>query len=199
MCDIDFKQCKAQGHLNGGRISMYIDRHDYDVLEWIAEETINLDDVEFRSELYGTDGEQDDEIEGEEDEEDHTLAGDCPMEHEIDEDKITTKTSHDDPFLNVLVTNTNDEGKSANNMFPSHNPLVDWKEMKPVCGMRFQDKEQLRNLLTNYSVAHGYDLYFETNDKFRVVVRCGRQKKRRKRLSISIVGIVDVQRTNFAD
>ncbi|XP_023744459.1 uncharacterized protein LOC111892634 [Lactuca sativa] len=167
MCDVDFKQCLADGHENGGRIVLYIEHHDEDIMDWIAEEL--SEDV-----IIEDDEDEDTEYE----ENDEPLLDDISFEHESDDEKISTKTIHEDEFLNKLCGNTNvTEHRPDGQLFPIHDPTLEWKRMVPICGMRFQDKEELKELLTNYSVANGFDLRYEINDKERVLVRCGKPKK----------------------
>ena len=46
--------------------------------------------------------------------------------------------------------------------------------MEPVLGMRYESAFQLKLALTNYGVAHGYQLWFMKNDWREILVFCGR-------------------------
>ena len=57
-------------------------------------------------------------------------------------------------------------------MYTSYDENTYWKKQKPVLGMRFESPKQLKFMLCNYAVAHGYQLCFKKNDNKRLLVKC---------------------------
>nr|GFA03072.1 hypothetical protein [Tanacetum cinerariifolium] len=55
-----------------------------------------------------------------------------------------------------------------------HNPNQNWKKMKHVLGMRFDNPEQLKMCLANYGVGNGYQLWFYKNDWRKLLVYYGK-------------------------
>lgn len=51
--------------------------------------------------------------------------------------------------------------------------------MVHVLGMRFSDRYELKQMLTNYVVFKGYALWYEKNDLTRLLVRCCKNKERK--------------------
>ncbi|KAL4577023.1 hypothetical protein LXL04_013124 [Taraxacum kok-saghyz] len=43
-------------------------------------------------------------------------------------------------------------------LFPKFNPNVNWRLQSPVLGMRFENPQQMKEMLCNYAVANGYQL-----------------------------------------
>ena len=58
-----------------------------------------------------------------------------------------------------------------------HDDRQPWNQMKPLLGMRFSNPDELKNMLSNYAVANGYDLWFEKNDSQRLLVKCCKKNK----------------------
>ncbi|CAI9291045.1 unnamed protein product [Lactuca saligna] len=50
------------------------------------------------------------------------------------------------------------------------NPDMQWKRQVPVLRMKFKSPKQLKNMLCNYVVANGYQLFFNKNDSKRLLV-----------------------------
>ncbi|GJZ66165.1 hypothetical protein Tco_0622861 [Tanacetum coccineum] len=59
-------------------------------------------------------------------------------------------------------------------MHTSTNPKLPWNEMKPTLGLRFEHLGQLKECMTNYGVANGYQLWYRRNDYRSLMVLCGR-------------------------
>nr|GEW85361.1 hypothetical protein CTI12_AA204890 [Tanacetum cinerariifolium] len=59
-------------------------------------------------------------------------------------------------------------------IYPAFDPKLPWNEMKPTLGLRFEHPEQLKDCLTNYGVANGYQLWYRRNDYRSLFVLCGR-------------------------
>ena len=57
-------------------------------------------------------------------------------------------------------------------LFPKFNPNVNWRLQSPVLGMRFENPQQMKEMLCNYAVANGYQLRYQKNDSSRLLVIC---------------------------
>nr|KAJ0206862.1 hypothetical protein LSAT_V11C500246930 [Lactuca sativa] len=72
-----------------------------------------------------------------------------------------------DMFLNKICPNDEVEEdpnvKQLPLVYPVHNSEQQWDRMAPV---------ELKHCLTNYAVKHGYDLWYEKNDKNSLLVKC---------------------------
>ncbi|GJR84607.1 hypothetical protein Tco_0155392 [Tanacetum coccineum] len=53
-------------------------------------------------------------------------------------------------------------------------PSTPWDQCKPVIGMKFENPLQVKNMLANYGVANGYQLWFMQNDYSKLLMYCGR-------------------------
>lgn len=97
---------------------------------------------------------------------------------------VSSKKPLDDSFLNALCPNKKSEDGSntyATNeevdvklMYPVHDPNQNWKKMVPILGMKFFDPDELKCLLGNYVVRHGYSLWYEKSDKNRLLAKCSK-------------------------
>ncbi|GJR34996.1 hypothetical protein Tco_1210680 [Tanacetum coccineum] len=125
------------------------------------------------------------------------------FEHEDDGNVNIPRMTTDDPWLNKLVGNGNYIGQTKNPnglqgnflleventdneqvepnfkvknyvCYPSFNPNTPWNECKPMLGMKFESRQQLKHMLSNYVVQHGYKLWYMHNDHNKVLVLCGR-------------------------
>nr|GEX18556.1 60S ribosomal protein L34 [Tanacetum cinerariifolium] len=65
-------------------------------------------------------------------------------------------------------------GKLMGVIYPAFDPKLPWNEMKPTLGLRFEHPEQLKDCLTNYGVANGYQLWYRRNDYRSLFVLCGK-------------------------
>nr|GEW14589.1 60S ribosomal protein L34 [Tanacetum cinerariifolium] len=59
-------------------------------------------------------------------------------------------------------------------IYPGFDPKLPWNEMKPTLDLRFEHPEQLKDCLTNYGVANGYQLWYRRNDYRSLFILCGR-------------------------
>ncbi|GKA97943.1 hypothetical protein Tco_0825837 [Tanacetum coccineum] len=112
------------------------------------------------------------------------------FEVEGEKNVVITNSTTDDPWLNKLVDKrtfigqTNDPTANLGGRFiheendpeddivdpkfkakkticyPSFDPSTPWDQCKPVVGMKFENPLQLKNVLANYGVANGYQLWF---------------------------------------
>ncbi|GJT33267.1 ribonuclease H-like domain-containing protein [Tanacetum coccineum] len=53
-------------------------------------------------------------------------------------------------------------------------PSTPWDQCKPVIGMKFENPLHVKNMLANYGVANGYQLWFMQNDYSKLLMYCGR-------------------------
>ncbi|CAI9271272.1 unnamed protein product [Lactuca saligna] len=102
-------------------------------------------------------------------------------EHEVDDEEFSMKRARASiqkkyMFLNKLCPNDEEEEdpnvKQLPPMYPMHNYEQQWDQMAPELGMKFTNPSELKHCLTNYAVEHGYDLWYENNDKNRLLVKC---------------------------
>ncbi|CAI9294076.1 unnamed protein product [Lactuca saligna] len=84
-------------------------------------------------------------------------------------------------FLNKLCPNDEEEEDPTTEQLPPvhpmHNSEQQWDQMAPVLGMKFTNPSELKHCLTNYVVKYGYDLWYEKNDKYRLLVKCCKGKE----------------------
>ncbi|GJX46318.1 calcium/proton exchanger [Tanacetum coccineum] len=59
-------------------------------------------------------------------------------------------------------------------LYLEFDPSLQWNEMKPILSLRFEHPEQLKECLTNFGVANGYQLWYKRNDNQNLMVLCGR-------------------------
>nr|XP_043633203.1 uncharacterized protein LOC122604374 [Erigeron canadensis] len=70
----------------------------------------------------------------------------------------------------------NDEGiEDDTEKGPRHNPKVHWKVMKPVLLERYESPKQLKQCLTNYTLANGYHICYEHSDHKKILAVCGKK------------------------
>ncbi|PWA64119.1 hypothetical protein CTI12_AA347230 [Artemisia annua] len=65
--------------------------------------------------------------------------------------------------------------------YPIHDPNTHWKLKKPRLGELYADLDQVKDCLTFYSVANGYQLWYEKSDSEKLLVRCGFDEKNRRK------------------
>ncbi|GJY45816.1 hypothetical protein Tco_0434879 [Tanacetum coccineum] len=65
--------------------------------------------------------------------------------------------------------------------YPIHDPNTHWKLKKPILGELYADLDQVKDCLTFYSVANGYQLWYEKSDNEKLLVRCGFDEKERRK------------------
>ncbi|GKA19479.1 hypothetical protein Tco_0699394 [Tanacetum coccineum] len=164
-------------------IEIYLEHHGYDLSHWVQTEI------------------EDDEVSDVGEMEDITPYGICDFIGE--DDVVIPNRTINDYFLNKLCNGTfisyqtdipecgepankellidsDDEGVDTRYkvvhdvLYPEFDPSLPWNEMKPILGLRFEHPEQLKECLTNYGVANGYQLWYRRNDYQNLMVLCGR-------------------------
>ncbi|CAI9287636.1 unnamed protein product [Lactuca saligna] len=139
-------------------VDVYIDHDNEPLFEWIQKEEPDDEDLVYSEEDV-----------------DSVLADDENCKHEEDESVTSSKRifkrTYNDKFLNklcpVVVEDEDEKGNQLLVVYPRHDATQEWRKMKPELGMRFSSPAKLKSSLSNYAVAHGYDLYYEKNDKDR--------------------------------
>ncbi|XP_023763965.1 uncharacterized protein LOC111912463 [Lactuca sativa] len=99
---------------------------------------------------------------------------------DVDElSKEDTMVIEHESFLNELSMSlqkqTHNNIKNDGVKYPRHNPRIYWKLMKPILGERYESPQQLKECITNYAVANGYQIWFERNDHMRLLARCSKR------------------------
>nr|GFA11763.1 hypothetical protein [Tanacetum cinerariifolium] len=147
---------------DGGDINMISDGHKL-VMEMIAEE------LHPKKLISHVDSDSDVET-------NHPLSDVAHVielyEHEDEGNVNIPRMTTDDPWLNKLVESKFKAKKNVS--YPSFNPDTPWNECKPMLGMRFESPQQLKHMLANYGVQHGYQLWYMQNDHNKLLVFCGR-------------------------
>ncbi|CAI9284491.1 unnamed protein product [Lactuca saligna] len=161
----DYRRFLDAAHGNEGKINVYIDHYNDSVLDWIEEE----------KEEKSVDSESSDE------DKDSVMSDALSVDHEPDEEVIPL-TKSDDPFLNYISVvprddfvdedDDSDNGTKEAPIYPFHDSTQKWDTMQPILGMRFCNPQELKQLVSNYVVANGFNLWYEKNDKTRLLVRC---------------------------
>ncbi|CAI9299567.1 unnamed protein product [Lactuca saligna] len=129
---------------------------------------------------------------------------DIYMDHEPEEEFVSSLDKCKDIFLNVLLSDENlrnssmaneikaqvyhatdwqsdeDEQEVLKNNYRIHDPTIKWDKMVPKLGDIFESPAQLKFCVTNYVVSHGYRIFFEKCDSKRIVARCGNRKEENK-------------------
>ncbi|KAL4583200.1 hypothetical protein LXL04_007767 [Taraxacum kok-saghyz] len=156
----------------GKKVKVYVDYNNEPLFDWIElENPDEFDDLE---------ADQDEEAE------ETPFADGIKAEHQ--EDAVETKPEPvDDPFLNKLCPQREEADGEFQQQYPFHNPNMAWDNMVPVIGMQFSNPAELKELLANYAVKHGYPLWFEKTDKKQILVNCGQN---REKMSFQTLGIM---------
>ncbi|CAI9291251.1 unnamed protein product [Lactuca saligna] len=140
----DYVRFLDAGYKNGRRISIYIDHDHEPLMQWIEEE-IAEDGV------YGDSDPSSDDV-------DSVMSDDISVDHEVDDEVIEIPKSVD-LFLSkknlILEGGVDEEVDDEVHHFPIHDPDQKWDIMVPVLGMRFSDRYELKQMLTNYAVFKG--------------------------------------------
>ncbi|GKB77268.1 hypothetical protein Tco_0944163, partial [Tanacetum coccineum] len=98
------------------------------------------------------------------------------VQTEIEDDEVSDVGEMED----ITPYDSDDEGVDTRYkvvhdvLYPEFDPSLPWNEMKPILGLRFEHPEQLKECLTNYGVANGYQLWYKRNDNQNLMVLCGR-------------------------
>nr|GEW74902.1 retrovirus-related Pol polyprotein from transposon TNT 1-94 [Tanacetum cinerariifolium] len=64
--------------------------------------------------------------------------------------------------------------------YPLFDPLTPWDQCKPILGTKFENPQQLKNMLANYRVSNGYQLWFMQDSHSKLLVYCGRDISKEK-------------------
>ncbi|GJU80836.1 hypothetical protein Tco_1283201 [Tanacetum coccineum] len=108
-----------------------------------------------------------------------------PLFSNLDDDNQKEKV-HVEPEINSdedMPIMDEDEIVSDPNKrdYPIHDPNIHWKLKKPILGELYADLDQVKDCLTCYSVANGYQLWYEKSDSEKLLVRCGFDEKERRK------------------
>ncbi|GKB86187.1 60S ribosomal protein L34 [Tanacetum coccineum] len=169
--DLDLANCIAVGYKNGKVVDMFLEHHGYDLSHWIQTDIDNNDDELSDVEMEDITGYGASDFVGEDDVvipnrsiNDPFLNKLCNGSNINDfSDKINVGESSQ-PCGKELEIDSDDEDvdkqfKLVNGViYPEFDPKLPWNEMKPTLGLRFEHPEQIKNCLTNYGVANGYQL-----------------------------------------
>nr|KAJ0214450.1 hypothetical protein LSAT_V11C400213320 [Lactuca sativa] len=132
--------------------------------------------------------EEGDKEEVDENDEDDKLDDIMAYELEVDEEVHTLNKTVGDDFLNKIssIGNLNDDDEPNDreddmDVFPVHDEKQEWDKMVPIIGMKFSNPMQLKLCVTNYAVKSGYDLWCEKSDHNRLLVKCCKGNKNKKK------------------
>nr|KAJ0223209.1 hypothetical protein LSAT_V11C200088600 [Lactuca sativa] len=151
--DGDYKEFLDLAYENERRMNVYVDDYNETIFEWIEEE------------------ENEDQDYSCEEDEDSVFSETYFVDHEEDdvEYPFPANKTKGERFLNKLCLDTLDEDvEYVKPRYPVQDDRQPWNQMKPLLGMRFSNPDELKNMLSNYAVANGYDLWFEKNDSQRL-------------------------------
>ncbi|GKB65120.1 hypothetical protein Tco_0921306 [Tanacetum coccineum] len=157
----DIAEMMKVGYESGNEIDMYVEHFGYDIMELVKLE-VNQEDnhnniEESDDEYYGSDDYE--EIEN--------------VDFETEGDEKNTEAPLADPDDHQIhAVNKVQSGV----LYPAFDPDIPWDKMEPTLGMRYETPYQLKLALTNYGVAHGYQLWVMKN-KVRSGVKIGVKKK----------------------
>ncbi|GJU98681.1 multidrug resistance-associated protein 5, partial [Tanacetum coccineum] len=73
-----------------------------------------------------------------------------------------------------------DDEMNDTNKWIIHDPNTHWKLQKPILGERYDSFDQLKDCLIFYSVANGYQLWYEKSDSKKLLVKCSLDQKKNK-------------------
>ncbi|GKD67937.1 hypothetical protein Tco_1322027 [Tanacetum coccineum] len=73
-------------------------------------------------------------------------------------------------------------------------PKLPRNEIKPTLGLKFEHLEQLKECMTNYGVANGYQLWYMRNDYRSLMVLCGRDLAKGRNGGKKVRKGIDLQR-----
>ncbi|GKD70667.1 hypothetical protein Tco_1324757, partial [Tanacetum coccineum] len=174
-CDFDVYRLLEHGISNGGIIGLYVDHYDENLIEFIAKDNltdlivgvdaatsdVGTDDSDPSYQLSDKDDDRSDLIslvqEEEEDDDDDDDDDDSANEEDDESDGV-------EKFIEPSV------------LYPTYDPNINWKSMKPILGMLFESCKQLKESMIDYGVSNGYQLVFPVNDYRRLLVRCGKEE-----------------------
>ena len=143
--DGDYREFLEMGYNNGKRMKVYVDQYNEPIFDWIEAD----------------DGEEEgsEDLDCEEDE-DSVFSDPESVDHEEDGELDANNHTTTDQFLNILCPSAplNEDKHDDLPQYPIHNEKQAWDKMEPILGMRFSNPSELKHMLSNYAVAHGYDL-----------------------------------------
>ena len=184
--DNDLAEFVALGFKNKKEIDLYVEHHGYDLSHWLQNE-IGPDEVseDEIGEMEDITGYGYDDTLGEEDVEIPNRTISDPFLNKLcNGNFINDHNENPDPTEFTQGTpkdiDSDEENVDAKYkvkpgvIYPEHDPSVPWNQMKPTLGLRFEHLEQLKDCLTNYGVANGYQLWYKRNDYRTLMVLCGR-------------------------
>nr|GEZ70921.1 60S ribosomal protein L34 [Tanacetum cinerariifolium] len=185
--DLDLANCIAIGYKNGKVIDMFLEHHGYDLSHWIQTDIDNNDDKNFDVEMEDITGyavsdfvRKDDVVIPNRSINDPFLNKLCNGSYINDFSDKPDVGESSQPCGKELQIDSDDEdvGKQFKLVdgviYPAFNLKLPWNEMKPTMGLRFEHPEQLKDCLTNYGVANGYQLWYRRNDYRSLFVLYGR-------------------------
>ncbi|KAL4570881.1 hypothetical protein LXL04_026545 [Taraxacum kok-saghyz] len=166
--DCDYAEFLEIGAENNGRLNVYVDQYEEPLFEWIQNEEPEVEDDDGQSE----------------DDEDVKFNDGIKCDHQEDDEVISIRRTVNDHFLSKLcpveVEARLDEDEQSNvdqpPIYPRHDDIQPWDKMIPELGKQFASPVELKELISNYAVANGYYLWYEKNDKGRLLVKCCKGK-----------------------
>lgn len=185
--DLHLANCIALGFKNKKVSDIYIEHHGYDLKHWTQSHIEEDDDLSDVGEMEDLQPYVPSDYVGEEnvvianrsindpylnklcngsfisDCADKSDSGECsqPSGQELD---IDSDDEHVDKQYKIV----------HGVVYPEFDPTLPWNEMKPTLGVRFQHPKQLKECLTNYGVANGFQLWYKRNEYRSLMVLCGR-------------------------
>ncbi|GJV94740.1 60S ribosomal protein L34 [Tanacetum coccineum] len=185
--DLDLANCIAIGYKNGKVIDVFLEHHGYDLSHWIQTDIDNNDDENSDVEMEDITGYAASDFVGEDDVvipnrsiNDPFLNKLCNGSYINDFSDKPDVGESSQPCGKELEIDSDDEDVDKQFklvdgvIYPEFDPKLPWNEMKPTLGLRFEHPEQLKDCLTNYGVANGYQLWYRRNDYRSLFVLCGR-------------------------
>ncbi|GJZ73610.1 60S ribosomal protein L34 [Tanacetum coccineum] len=186
--DLDLANCIAVGYKNGKVVDMFLEHHGYDLSHWIQTDIDNNDDELSDVEMEDITGYGASDFVGEDDVvipnrsiNDPFLNKLCNGSYINDFTDKSDGGESSQPSAKELEIDSDDEDVDKNFklvdgvIYPEFDPKLPWNEMKPTLGLRFEHPEQLKECMTNYGVANGYQLWYRRNDYRSLFVLYGRE------------------------
>ncbi|GKB55398.1 hypothetical protein Tco_0906151 [Tanacetum coccineum] len=186
--DLDLANCIAVGYKNGKVVDMFLEHHGYDLSHWIQTDIDNNDDELSDVEMEDITGYGASDFVGEDDEvipnrsiNDPFLNKLCNGSYINDFTDKSDGGESSQPSAKELEIDSDDEYVDKNFklvdgvIYPESDPKLSWNEMKPTLGLRFEHPDELKECMTNYGVANGYQLLYRRNDYRSLFVLCGRE------------------------
>ncbi|GKB65532.1 60S ribosomal protein L34 [Tanacetum coccineum] len=187
--DLDLANCIAVGYKNGKVVDMFLEHHGYDLSHWIQTDIDNNDDELSDVEMEDITGYGASDFVGEDDVVIPNRSINDPFLNKLCNGSYINDFTDDksdggessQPSAKELEIDSDDEDVDKNFklvdgvIYPEFDPKLPWNEMKPTLGLRFEHPEQLKECMTNYGVANGYQLWYRRNDYRSLFVLCGRE------------------------